>query len=80
VDTESKALAHLDEFDITYFNRPDVGTRTSHAYRMGRVPETYYVAKNGKLRGVKIGPLVPPELDQKIEDLLAETYPESGSP
>ena len=42
---------------------------------MDGVPETYYVAKNGELRGTKIGPLFPPVLDQKIEDLLAEPYP-----
>jgi hypothetical protein len=43
---------------------------------MEGVPETYYVAKSGELRGTKIGPLFPPELDQKIEELLAEPYPE----
>lgn len=75
VDTEAKALAYIDEFDITYFNGPDVGTRISRAYRMDGVPETYYVAKNGELRGIKIGPLSPPELDEKIEELLAEPYP-----
>ena len=74
-DTESKALAYIDEFDIAYFNGPDIGTRISQSYRMDGVPETYYVAKNGELRGVKIGPLAPPELDQKIEELLAESYP-----
>ncbi|MAT96250.1 MAG: hypothetical protein CL608_03830 [Anaerolineaceae bacterium] len=75
VDTEKEALAYLEEFDITYFNGADVGTRISHDYRIDGVPETYYVAKNGELRGVKIGPLVPPELDEKIEELLAEQYP-----
>lgn len=73
-DTEKEALAYIDEFDITYFNGPDIGTRISQGYRMDGVPETYYVAKNGELRGTKIGPLVPPELDQKIEELLAEPY------
>ena len=75
VDTEKEALAYIDEFDITYFNGPDIGTRISHDYRMDGVPETYYVAKNGELRGVKIGPLAAPELDEKIEELLAEQYP-----
>jgi len=75
VDTEKEALAYIEEFDITYFNGPDLGTRISHDYRMDGVPETYYVAKNGELRGVKIGPLAPPELDEKIEELLAEQYP-----
>jgi cytochrome c biogenesis protein CcmG, thiol:disulfide interchange protein DsbE len=75
VDTEKAALAYIDEFDITYFNGPDVGTRISQTYRIKGVPETYYVAKNGEVRGVKIGPLSPPELDQWIETLLAEPYP-----
>lgn len=74
VDTEKEAQAYLEEFDITYFNGPDLGTRISHDYRMDGVPETYYVAKNGELRGVKIGPLAAPELDEKIEELLAEQY------
>lgn len=74
-DTESKALAYIEEFDITYFNGPDIGTRISQAYRMDGVPETYFVAKNGELRGVHIGPLQPPQLDEKIEELLAEEYP-----
>jgi hypothetical protein len=42
---------------------------------MDGVPETYYVAKNGELRGIKIGPLVAPELDLKIDELLAEPFP-----
>ncbi len=75
VDTEKEALAYIEEFGITYFNGPDLGTRISQDYRMDGVPETYYVAKNGELRGVKIGPLAPPELDEKIEELLAEQFP-----
>lgn len=51
VDTEKEALAYIEEFGITYFNGPDLGTRISQDYRMDGVPETYYVAKNGELRG-----------------------------
>lgn len=75
VDTEKEALAYMDEFDLTYFNGPDIGTRIAQAYNIQGVPETFYVAKNGELRGVHIGPLKSPELDQKIEELLAEKYP-----
>ena len=75
VDTEKEALAYIDEFDITYLNGPDIGTRISQAYNIQGVPETFYVAKNGELRGLKVGPLKPPELDNKIDELLAETYP-----
>lgn len=75
VDTEKEALAYIDEFDITYINGPDIGTRISDAYNIQGVPETFFVAKNGELRGVHIGPLRPPQLDEKIEELLAEPYP-----
>ena len=75
VDTEKEALAYIKEFDITYINGPDIGTRAAQAYNIKGVPETYYVAKNGELRGVHIGPLKSPQLDEKIEELLAEQYP-----
>lgn len=71
-DTDKEALAYIDEFDITYFNGPDMGTRISQAYNMQGVPETFYVDKNGELRGIHVGPLYYPTLDEKIEQLLAE--------
>jgi cytochrome c biogenesis protein CcmG/thiol:disulfide interchange protein DsbE len=74
VDTEKGALAFIKEFDITYLNGPDIGTRISDAYHIKGVPETYFVAKNGDLRGNVIGPLASPQLDSKIETLLAEDY------
>lgn len=75
VDTEKAALAYIREFDITYINGPDIGTRISQAYNIQGVPETYFVAKDGELRGVHIGPMKAPQLDQKIDELLAESYP-----
>jgi cytochrome c biogenesis protein CcmG/thiol:disulfide interchange protein DsbE len=73
VDVEGKALAFIKEFNVTYPNGPDIGLHISDAYHMRGVPETYFVARNGELRGVKIGPSKPPELEQKIEELLAES-------
>lgn len=72
VDTEPKTLAYLKEFDITYFNGPDLGMRISQAYNIKGVPETYFVSKNGEVWGNTIGPLISPQLDQKIDQLLAE--------
>ena len=74
-DTEPAALAYIKEFDITYFNGLDLGTRISQTYYIRGVPETYFVARNGELRGVQIGPLKAPQLDDKIQELLAEPYP-----
>ncbi len=75
VDTEAEALAYIEEFDITYPNGPDIGTRISQAYRIQGVPETFFVGKDGTIRGLKIGPLFPPELDERLTELLAEPYP-----
>jgi cytochrome c biogenesis protein CcmG, thiol:disulfide interchange protein DsbE len=72
VDTEPEALKYIREFDISYFNGPDLGTRVSQAYNIKGVPETFYISKNDEVRGMKIGPLQAPELDDKIEELLAE--------
>jgi cytochrome c biogenesis protein CcmG, thiol:disulfide interchange protein DsbE len=73
-DTEKEARAYIEEFDITYLNGPDLGTRISKAYNIQGVPETFFVDKNGELQGVHVGPLFPPQLDQKIDDLLNEEY------
>jgi cytochrome c biogenesis protein CcmG/thiol:disulfide interchange protein DsbE len=74
VDTDKEARAYIKEFDITYINGPDLKTRISNAYNIKGVPETFYVAKNGELKGIHIGPLQTPELDNKIDELLAEPY------
>ena len=74
-DTKKEALAYIKEFDITYINGPDLGGRAGQAYNIKGVPETFYVAKNGELRGIHIGPLQSPILDEKIEELLSEQYP-----
>lgn len=74
-DTEKEARAYINEFDITYINGPDVGTRISQAYNIKGVPETFYVDKSGKLQGLNIGPLASPALDNKIDELLAEPSP-----
>jgi cytochrome c biogenesis protein CcmG/thiol:disulfide interchange protein DsbE len=75
VDTEPEALAYIEEFDITYPNGPDLGTRISQLYRIQGVPETFFVAKDGTIRSVKIGPLLPPELEDRLDQLLSETHP-----
>lgn len=70
-DTESKSLVFIREFNQTYFNGPDLGTRAGQAYRLKGVPETYVVDRNGLLAWVKIGPLTSlAELQNVIEPLL----------
>jgi cytochrome c biogenesis protein CcmG/thiol:disulfide interchange protein DsbE len=54
-DTESKALAYLDKYGITYPNGPDLGQRIYQAYHVRGVPETYVLAPDGTLAQVRIG-------------------------
>lgn len=56
VDTEPEAKRYLGKYSITYPNGPDLGTRISQTFRMGGVPETYIVDRNGKLVYKEIGP------------------------
>ena len=72
VDTDKEARAFLDEFGITYINGPDLGTRIAQAYRIRGIPETFFVDKTGQLSGMKIGPFAPPELENRLDELLKE--------
>jgi len=70
VDTETEAKAYLQEFNITYPNGPDLGTRISQAYRIRGVPETYFIDPAGRLVFSKIGPTTQDEMMSVIEPLL----------
>jgi cytochrome c biogenesis protein CcmG/thiol:disulfide interchange protein DsbE len=70
-DTESKSLVFINEFNQTYFNAPDLGTRAGQAYRITGVPETYIVDQNGTLAWVKFSPIASlAELRSVIDPLL----------
>jgi cytochrome c biogenesis protein CcmG/thiol:disulfide interchange protein DsbE len=69
-DTEGKARAFLEEFDITYPNALDPGNRVARAYRVQGVPETFFI-KNGEITSLYIGPLTEDQLVTRIERLLA---------
>ena len=72
-DTEPEALAYLQTFDITYPNGPDLGTRISQAFRMGGVPETYFIDREGVLRYIQIGPFTSAEdIKSIVDQYLAE--------
>jgi cytochrome c biogenesis protein CcmG/thiol:disulfide interchange protein DsbE len=71
-DTEPKAKAYLEKFDITYPNGPDLGTRISQKFRTTGVPETYIVGRDGRLAFVKLSPFLSVEeitgaIDQALE-------------
>ena len=72
VDTGPEALSYLTEFDISYPNGPDLGTRISQIFnRSLGVPETYVIDQQGFLRYVNIGPFESVgEIQAVIDPLL----------
>ncbi len=72
LDTEPEALAYIEEFDLTYPNGPDIGTKISRAYRIRGVPETFFVNREGQIAQIKIGPLMESELVGILERLLSQ--------
>ncbi len=54
-DTESKALAYLERYGISYPNGPDLSQRVYKDYRVTGVPETFIIGPDGNLAGIKIG-------------------------
>lgn len=71
-DTERESLKFINEFNQTYLNGPDLGTRGAQHYRIQGVPESFLVDQTGKLVWVKIGPTSYAELVSVIEPLLSE--------
>jgi len=72
LDTDKESRAFLEEFNVTYPNGPDLGTRIADDYRIKGVPETFFIARDGRIAGLEIGPLTEARLVNAIETLLAE--------
>jgi cytochrome c biogenesis protein CcmG/thiol:disulfide interchange protein DsbE len=70
-DIESKALAYLDEYDVTYPNAPDVGGKIEDQYRITGVPETFIVDPNGEISHHFIAPVNERDLRAEIDLALA---------
>ena len=72
VDSEPKSLEYLEEFDITYPNAPDLRSAISSQYKLTGVPETFFIAKDGRVANITIGPVSEAMLKGTIEQLLEE--------
>lgn len=82
VDTETDAKKFIAEFNQTYPNGPDLGTRISQLFRISGVPETYFVGKDGRLlqgidaqgrvKGNWIGPVPEEVLLARVQEMLSQ--------
>ena len=73
VDTGPEARAYMTEFNLSYPNGPDMGTRISQIFNRNLgVPETYIIDQQGVLRFIQIGPFqTVAEIRAIIDPLLA---------
>lgn len=69
-DITAKAMAFIEEFDITYPNGPDLYSRISRAYRITGVPETLFITSDGQVTERHIGPISEAKLRTALEELL----------
>jgi cytochrome c biogenesis protein CcmG/thiol:disulfide interchange protein DsbE len=73
VDTGPEARVYMTEFNLSYPNGPDMGTRISQIFNRNLgVPETYIIDQQGVLRFIQIGPFqTVAEIRAIIDPLLA---------
>jgi cytochrome c biogenesis protein CcmG/thiol:disulfide interchange protein DsbE len=71
-DVDSKALAFLSNYSISYPNGPDLGTRITPIFNRNiAMPETYIVDQDGILQYKQIGPFQSvSEIRSAIDPLL----------
>lgn len=65
-DLESDALAFLREFAVPYVSVRDRGNKTFDAYGLTGVPETYYLAADGRIVAHAPGPVTDATLEAGI--------------
>jgi len=70
-DTDTNALAFIDEFGLTYINGPDRGTRISTRYNIQGVPETFVIDQDGNIAKFIFAPTSERALSEIIDGLLA---------
>jgi cytochrome c biogenesis protein CcmG, thiol:disulfide interchange protein DsbE len=72
-DIEADTLAFMDEFNMTYPNAPDLGTRIGDDYGIRAVPETYIIDQQGEVQHRLIGSenITVENLSAIIDGLLA---------
>jgi len=62
-DEPDLARQFLTEFGATWPTLPDPGDAFAKAYRVAAPPQTYFIDKNGVLRGMQIGQVRPEDFD-----------------
>ncbi|MBI4307841.1 MAG: TlpA family protein disulfide reductase [Chloroflexi bacterium] len=69
-DTEADARAYIKEFGITYPNGPDTTGEITIDYGVSGIPVTFFLDREGRVRGRWVGAITREMLTKSIEDLL----------
>jgi cytochrome c biogenesis protein CcmG/thiol:disulfide interchange protein DsbE len=70
-DEPDAARAFIARYGKTYFLGPDVSGSVAVDYGLHGVPETFFIAADGRVLSRHVGPLTPDDLDLAIADLRA---------
>jgi cytochrome c biogenesis protein CcmG, thiol:disulfide interchange protein DsbE len=72
LDQEPSAKAYLEEYGISYPNGPDLQSGAARRYGIKGVPETYFIAPDGKIVQTVIGPITSAS---QLDTFLAKIRP-----
>lgn len=70
-DNGPRSVEYLEEYGITYFNGPDLGTRISEAYHIRGVPESFIIDREGNIAQFIYAGLERDQLIHMIDGVLA---------
>lgn len=70
-DTDTEALAYLNQYGITYPNAPDRGNTISDHYFIQGVPESFLINRDGNIVKTILQPTTETQLSGWLDDLLA---------
>ena len=71
-DKEEAARKFLAQFGHTFPNAPDPAGRVAVDYGVYGVPETFFIDKNGRVRGKHVGAVTDEIFERNVEKLLGE--------
>ncbi len=69
-DTKEGAQGFIQRFGITYPNGQDTTTRIATSYGITGIPETFFIARDGRIARHWIGPIEEARLRAFVEELL----------
>ena len=71
LDTESDALAFMEQYGLAYPSGPDMGEKIAQSYQIEGAPENYVIDRDGIVADTVIGPVSYDYLAEVLDGLIA---------